>query len=364
MNPWPWRRALAALVAVAMTVVVLRGVFAPSPTVPRATDVAEAAEEVVPADGGVDERVVRPEGDWVSGNGVVEPADRELRLAAAVPGRVAEVAVTEGQRVAAGDVLIRLDQELEAAAVRTAEAEVAAARAALDALVRGARRQELAASTADAQAAEARAAASQDALRRTRALVTQGAVTDDAAAQAAFTAEADAAQAAAARQRASLTQAGARAEAVTEAQARLAAASARADEARVRLEQRTVRAPVAGEVLQILVRPGEYQQPGGAEPLLLLGDTSTLRVRMDLDERDLSRIAEGSTALARSVAAPDVDHRATVTQIGRRMGRKNVRTDDPVDRNDTKVLEVVLTLEGAPALVVGQRVTVYVAASR
>ena len=364
MTPWPWRRALAALVAVGMSVVVLRGVFAPSPTVPRAEDVAEAAGELVPSDGGVDERVVRPEGDWVSGNGVVEPADREVRLAAQVPGRVAEILVVEGQRVAAGDVLIRLEQALEAAAVRTAEAERAAAQAALDAFVRGSRKEEVAASAAESDAAAARARASADALRRARALVTQGAVTDDAAAQAAFAAEADAAQAAAARARAALTLAGARSESVAEAQARLAAASARLEEARVRLEERTVRAPVAGDILQILVRPGEYQQPGGAEPLLLLGDLSTLRIRMDLDERDLSRVTVGAAALARAVAAPDVDHPASVTEIGRRMGRKNVRTDDPVDRNDTKVLEVVLTLQGAPSLIVGQRVTVYVAATR
>jgi multidrug resistance efflux pump len=346
-----------------MLVVVLRGVLAPSPTVPRATDVQEAAAEVAPAEGGVDERVVRPEGDWVSGNGVVEPADREIRLAAAVPGRIAEVVVREGQRVAAGEVLIRLDQALEVAALRTAEAERAAALSALASLSHGSRRQEVAAAAADANAAEVRARASQDALRRATALVGQGAVTDDAAAQAAFTADADAAQASAARQRASLVAAGARSEAIAEAQARVTAASARVEEARVRLEQRTVRAPVGGEVLQILVRPGEYQQPGGPEPLLLLGDTSTLRVRLDLDERDLSRVAVGSTAIARAVAAPATDHAATVTEIGRRMGRKNVRTDDPVDRNDTKVLEVVLTLEGEPALVVGQRVTVYVSAA-
>ena len=45
---------------------------------------------------------------------------------------------------------------------------------------------------------------------------------------------------------------------------------------------------------------------------------------------------------------------------GRRFGRKNIRTDDPVERNDTKVLEVVIDLERADKLIVGQRVRSFI----
>lgn len=38
------------------------------------------------------------------------------------------------------------------------------------------------------------------------------------------------------------------------------------------------------------------------------------------------------------------------------MGRKNVRTDDPTERNDTKILEVVARVDPGAPLVVGQRV--------
>ncbi len=37
-----------------------------------------------------------------------------------------------------------------------------------------------------------------------------------------------------------------------------------------------------------------------------------------------------------------------------------MRTDDPVERNDTKVLEVVVTLEAWAGLIIGQRVTGFV----
>ena len=56
-----------------------------------------------------------------------------------------------------------------------------------------------------------------------------------------------------------------------------------------------------------------------------------------------------------------MDYRGRVEEIGRRMGRKNVRTDDPVERNDTKILEVVLTLEAPRGLLVGQRVVGFIA---
>ena len=42
------------------------------------------------------------------------------------------------------------------------------------------------------------------------------------------------------------------------------------------------------------------------------------------------------------------------------MGRKNVRSDDPTERIDTKILEVVLELDEKDGLVPGLRVVAYV----
>lgn len=58
------------------------------------------------------------------------------------------------------------------------------------------------------------------------------------------------------------------------------------------------------------------------------------------------------------------DYGGTAVEIGRRMGHKNIRTDDPVERNDTKILEVVVALDSIPPPVIGQRVTGYVLASK
>jgi HlyD family secretion protein len=46
------------------------------------------------------------------------------------------------------------------------------------------------------------------------------------------------------------------------------------------------------------------------------------------------------------------------------MGRRNVRTDDPVERIDTKILEVVFQLDDREGLVPGLRVVGYIEPQR
>jgi HlyD family secretion protein len=125
-------------------------------------------------------------------------------------------------------------------------------------------------------------------------------------------AEAARSTAAAAEARAHALLAGSRREDVQLAHAQADAAEARRDQARAALDRLTVRAPISGEVLQVLVRAGEYSQLGSG-PLVVIGDLSELRVRMDVDE--------------------------------------------------TKILEAVVRLDPTTRLVVGQRVTCYVRGS-
>ena len=67
-----------------------------------------------------------------------------------------------------------------------------------------------------------------------------------------------------------------------------------------------------------------------------MGDTQRLRVRMDVDERDVARVRPGAAAYVMADAFGEERFTGRVAEIGRRFGRKNIRTDDPVDRNDTK----------------------------
>jgi multidrug resistance efflux pump len=194
---------------------------------------------------------------------------------------------------------------------------------------------------------------------RSKRLAASGALAGQELERAVKQARADESTARAAEARAHTVLSGSRREDVQIAHAQSDAAEARRDQAQAALDRLVVRAPLAGEILQVLVRAGEYHQPGTG-PLVVMGDTSELRVRMDVDERDVARVRLRDAVIVRANAFPGVDFPGKVVVLGRRMGRKNVRTDDPTERNDTKILEVLVTLDAPQGLVVGQRVTCFI----
>jgi HlyD family secretion protein len=49
-----------------------------------------------------------------------------------------------------------------------------------------------------------------------------------------------------------------------------------------------------------------------------------------------------------------------VIRIARMLGRKNVRTDDPAERLDTKILETLVEFEPGTTLPVGMRMDVFI----
>lgn len=348
-------RIVASLVGLVLLFMIFKTATSGSPTVPRAVDV-ERAQRGLPALGGTEEHVELPAGDLIAGNGVVEPADRETKVAGEIAGRIAIVHAEEGRHVAAGDPLVELESDVERSALAAAEADLRVAQAELERTAKGLRAEDIDAAAAEAEAAVAKASMSEGTLGRVEQLAKTGAATADELDRARRQAAIDrqTATAAEARRRAAL--AGSRVEDVLVARARKAAAEARRDQAKAALDRRTVRSPIAGEVLAMKYRAGEFYAPGGADPLAIVGDTSKLRVRMDVDERDVARVKIGAAAFVTLNAFPGEKFEGKVVSIGRRMGRKNIRTDDPVERIDTKILEIVIELDRPNGLMPGLRV--------
>jgi len=339
--------------------VITRTMLGGPPTVPRPADTARAGREEPAPAGVVDMRSSTPEGAIVGGNGLVEPEQPETRVAGAVPGRIAKVLVKEGDHVEESAILVELDSAVERASLAAALAEEAAAKADLSRALRGQRAEDIEASSADASAAKTRADLSESVRARTEALAKKGAVSAEELDRARSAALADQAAFKSADARRRLVAAGTRSEDIASARARVNAASARVEQARATTERLVVRAPIAGEILRVKYRAGEYYTPGG-DALLLLGATDRLRVRMDVDERDIAKVAVGSRAWITADAFPGQKFGGSVAEIGRRMGRKNIRTDEPTERVDTKILEVVIDLDPGADLVPGLRVTSYV----
>jgi HlyD family secretion protein len=304
---------------------------------------AARAEAVDPA------RVIAP--------GIVESWGGDTQLSAKEPGWIAEVLVREGERVRPGQVLVVLDDAPQRRAVELARADVAEADAALARIEAGSTAEELRRAVADRDAAAARAELARSEAARTARLVDAKAVATAEAERTSADARALAALAAGAQARLEELERGARAEDRRAAYARAAAARARFHMAEAALERRRVVAPGAGTVLVSRAHAGEFYAAGAAAagPLLVLGDTTRLQVRLEVDEIDAFAVAgDAATAIFSDGGARIAE--GTVFRIAPRMGRKGLPIESPTARQDVRVREVFVEVPASSGLVPGQRV--------
>ena len=355
-------RGLVAIGLAAAAWILLGTLRSGAADVPKAKDVKAATREALPSRGGTDYRAELAPAGSIAGQGVVEPADREVKVGAPVAAVIRKIFVTEGQRVKAGAALVELDDDVERAEADAAAADLERATADWERARDGKRPEEQRAAVADARAASARLELSKMALDRSRQLKDRGAATPDEFDRARFAEAGDEATTVASLARSDAAQKG-WARDVEVAQASFAQARAKLVEAKARLDRQTVKAPTGGTVLQLVVREGEYFNPAGGTPLVVLGDLSTLRVRLDIDERSLAGITLKESGFVTVEAFGGRRFPGHVVEIGRRMGRKNLRTDEPTERIDTRILEVVLQLDDGRELVPGLRAYGYLQSS-
>jgi multidrug resistance efflux pump len=291
---------------------------------------------------------------------LVEAHGDRVELAFETSGRITEVLADEGARVKAGDVVARLDDRIARARVAGAEAALAAAEARLDLAKHGARKDEIRAARADADAAAAQSRdRAQTADRDAKLLaLNPDAITVaevDATRAAAETADAHARAAGA---RLALLEKGSRKETITEAKAAVAAAAADLEHAQALLAQLELRAPSDGVVLRRLHEVGEQVSTMPPTTVLVIADLDHLDLRTEIDERDVAHIAIGQRGWATADAYGDRQFAGHVTQIVGELGRKTQRLDDPRARVDTRVQEVVFTLDESAALPLGLQMDV------
>lgn len=100
------------------------------------------------------------------------------------------------------------------------------------------------------------------------------------------------------------------------------------------------------------------------DPIFTIGDKQALRVRMDVDETDVSKLVPGQRAYVTADAYGQQRFWGHVVRIGQELGRKNVRTDEPTERVDTKILETLIELDPGISLPVGLRVDAFIVGTR
>jgi len=300
-------------------------------------------------------------GDYlIAAPGRVEPASEEIRIGAAVTAVLKEVTVKAGEHVKRNDVLARLDSDDLAAAVAKAAADFRLAQAQLQRIQNGALPAERAAALAAVAEAEAVEKQTASEFERQRTLGTQNVASKSAVDQAQRAYAVARERHKAALDQYALINDPARAEDVAIAEARVDAARAARDQAQAELSKTVIRSPIDGVVLRTYRHPGELMSVFLDQPILTMGDVSKLYVRAEVDEADIAKVEDGLSAYVTADAYGDQRFYGSVERVGEVLGKKNVFTDDPKERADTKVLEVLIALDMPNPLRPGLRVNAFI----
>jgi HlyD family secretion protein len=252
-------------------------------------------------------------------NGKADVEGGIIQVAARRAGIVEEVLAQEGQDVVRGQVLARLQDDEPRLASERAAAEVRQARAALALL--------------DVQLSAARRE-----LRRLETLAPSNFVAAQRLDQA----------------RDNVREAEAK---IMAQQAVVATAQARFNEARYNQELSVIRAPADGRIVRRYANPGAGASTLNVSNMFDLEPRAGRIVRAEIAEGALPFVAIGQSVQMSPEADPTKTFSGKVLRRAAVFGARKLQSDDPSERTDDRVVEVVVDSTGAPFLI-GQRVLV------
>jgi HlyD family secretion protein len=242
-----------------------------------------------------------------------------IQVAARTAGIVQQVMVQEGDRVTKGEVLARLEDEQPRLAADTAAAGLAQAQA------------QVASLQVQLRAAE-----------REYARLQRLAPSNFVAAQALDQARDSVASAQAALQ---------------VQQAAIGTARAQLAQARYNLELTYIRAPADGKIVRRYANPGAGASTLNVSNMFDLEPDTAKIVRAEISESAVPSIFTGQKAELVAEADQSKAYPGQVLRRAEMFGARKLQSDDPSERTDDRVVEVVVSADKAPFLV-GQRVLV------
>lgn len=252
-----------------------------------------------------------PYPSFIAGAGLTEATTGNISIGTPVSGIITDIYVQVGDHVEKGDPLFKIDDRALQAALLPATTNIDQAQAALD---------KAKADLAIAEKIKDKAAISAEQLSERRADVEIG-------------------------------------------EAALDTAQAQVAQIKLTLERHTVRAPVAGQILQVKTHLGEFADAGAAPvPLMIMGGDTLMNVRVDIDEYDAWRFKKGAKATAYLRGDPSVSIPLTYVRTEPYVTPKKSLTGNSTERTDTRVLQVLYSFDPDKTvpLYIGQLLDVFI----
>ncbi|MCB1521504.1 MAG: HlyD family secretion protein [Hyphomicrobiaceae bacterium] len=297
---------------------------------------------------------------WVAAApGRVEPNAGAIRIGAPQIGRVADVLVAVNDKVEDGELLIRLDDAEYRAKLAAAETEAGARMRERDAANLSSSRADVRKAEDDVYDAERAVTGARieldEMLRSRRSGEASSRDVDDARRRMTD------ARARLKRERVSVAKAQAKSNLPEPSRAESGLSAARSDVAiaDALLDKTRIRAPKAGTVLEVHAKVGEIVAPSPELALIVIGDLSSLQVKAEVSESDISKIKIGQKAFVKTTAFPGQQFQGRVSAISPSLAAPKLGSRGPRRPTDVDVLEVTVDLDGQTPLLPGMRVDAF-----
>jgi HlyD family secretion protein len=248
-------------------------------------------------------------------------AAHKIEVASKVNGRVAWIGVEKGDKVTAGQVLVRLEDTEYRAQLTQARGQLENLQAHLAELLNGSRPDEIARARADVNEAKADLENNQVTLNRTRSLVNDGVLSKQSLDDAQAKYDSSLAKVHSLQQTLNLAVLGPRKEEVDQVRGQILQAQGQVAYAQDQLNNTLIRAPISGTILDRNVEKGEFVTTGfvgdkGAKGYIVtMADLNDLKVELDISQDDFPKLGPEQKGIITTDAYPDRKYKGFIDEV-------------------------------------------------
>jgi HlyD family secretion protein len=248
-------------------------------------------------------------------------AAHKIEVASKVIGRVAWIGVEKGDKVRAGQTIVRLEDDEYRAQVLEQQGQLENLEAKLLELKNGSRPEEIAKAKADRDESQADLENAKVTLDRTKQLASEGVLAKQALDDAQAKYDGAAAKVMSLERTLDLSVLGPRKEEVAQVQGQIEQARGALLYAQTQLDNTLIKAPVTGTILDRNVEKGEFVTNGfvgdkGAKGYLVtMADLNDLQVELDINQSDFPKLGPQQKGYITTDAYPDRKYDGFIEQV-------------------------------------------------